>query len=88
MDFMEGLPKLEGYDTILVVVDRLTKYAHFLLLKYPFTALVVASNFVTGVVRLHGFPSSIVSDRDKVFMSMFWRELLRLQQTTLKRSTA
>ena len=70
MDFIEGLPRSEGVDTILVVVDRLTKFAHFLAFKHPFTALTRASRFVKDVVRLHGFPSSIVSDRDKVFMSI------------------
>lgn len=62
MDFISGLPKATVHDTILVVVDRFTKCCHFLLLSHPYTTNSVAELFVHEVVRLHGFPKSIVSD--------------------------
>lgn len=88
MDFITGLPKIRGTDTIFVVVDRLSKYAHFLPVKRPYTAKGIAETFAKEIVRLHGVPVSIVSDRDPVFVSTFWTELFKLQGTRLAMSTA
>jgi len=64
MDFVDGLSKSKGKDVILVVVDRLTKFGHFLNLMHPFSAQEVARVFLDSVVKLHGVPKTIVSDRD------------------------
>ena len=88
MDFIEGLPCSKGYNAILVVVDRLTKYTHFVALKHPFTAITVAWYFIQEIIRIHGILRSIISDRDSIFMSLFWRELVTLQGSELRCSLA
>jgi len=88
MDFVEGLPKVGGKSVILTVVDRFSKYAHFIALAHPYSAETVARVFFTEIVRLHGVPSSIVSDRDPVFTSSFWQALFALMGTKLQLSSA
>lgn len=88
LDFIEGLPKSKTFDTILVIVDKLTKYAHFLCLSHPYTALSVAQLFLSQVYKLHGMPYVIISDRDRIFTSSLWQELFRLTDTTLNMSSA
>ena len=71
MDFITGLPKTQGKDCIFVVVDRLTKFAHFFAIATHFSAAQVAELFFREIFRLHGLPKTIVSDRDSRFMSTF-----------------
>ena len=86
MDFIEGLPLSYGYNCIIVIVDRISKYAHLIPLKHPFTTITVASTFI--IIRLHDIPASIVSDLDKVFISTFWRTLFQFQGTKLCMSSS
>jgi hypothetical protein len=88
IDFIEGPPKVAGKSVILTVVDRFSKYAHFIPLGHPYTAASVAQAFFDGIVRLHGFPMSIVSDRDPVFTGHIWRDLFGLAGVKLRMSTA
>jgi transposase InsO family protein len=88
LDFIEGLPKSHGFDSILVVIDKFTKYGHFLPLVHPFTALSVAQAYFQHVYKLHGPPKAIVSDRDQVFTSKLWQEWFKLSDTKLLMSSA
>ncbi|KAD7480241.1 hypothetical protein E3N88_03377 [Mikania micrantha] len=87
MDFISGLPRIHGKDTILVVVDQLTKYGHFIPLGHPYSAAQLAQVFLDEIFKLHGCPDTIVSDRDPLFMSNFWKEFMRLQGVTLSFSS-
>lgn len=88
MDFIDGLPRSDSHTSIMVVVDKLTKTAHLIPLSHPYSAKSVASKFINFVVRLHGIPNSIVSDRDPIFVSSFWKDLWRLSGTQLRMSSA
>jgi hypothetical protein len=88
MDFIEGLPKVHGKSVILTVVDRFSKYSHFISLSHPYVAMIVARSFFEGVVRLHGFPMSIVSNRDPVFIGNIWHDLFKLSRVKLQMSKA
>jgi transposase InsO family protein len=77
MDFVEGLPKSQNKDVILVVVDRLTKYAHFISMTHPYTAQDVAQIFMDQVFKLHGLPQVLLTDRDSLFTSTIWQSLFK-----------
>ncbi|WVZ24535.1 hypothetical protein V8G54_003079 [Vigna mungo] len=88
LDFIVGLPAYKGYTTILVVVDRFSKAAHFRMLPRSFSATQVADVFVNIVCKHHGLPCSLISDHDLIFLSQFWRDLFKLSGTKLRMSTA
>jgi hypothetical protein len=88
MDFITGLPKVQGKDCIYVVVDRLTKFAHFYTIPTEYSAVQVAEIFFREVFKLHGLPKNIISDRDSQFIGTFWRELFWLVVTELTPSTS
>ena len=88
MNFVEGLPKSQSKDVVLVVVERLTKFVHFVPLSHPYTTAKVATLYLHYVFKLHGMPASIVSDKDLVFTSHLWQELMRLQGVQLAMSSA
>ncbi|KAL4582831.1 hypothetical protein LXL04_007392 [Taraxacum kok-saghyz] len=88
MDFITHLPSSNGKTTIWVIVDRFSKYAHFIALPSQFGVMTLATLFMHHVYRLHGLPNSIVSDRDPIFLSSFWKEIFKLMGTKLRYSTA
>lgn len=83
INFIESLSLSNGHNTIKVVVDRYTKYGHFMALGHPFTTRKVAQVFVNGVFKLHGVSKNIVSDHDSLFLSSFWKTFFTLQGSTL-----
>ena len=80
MDFITGLPKYQhGHDSIWVIIDRLTKVAHFIPVKTTFHGTQLADLYISRFVSLHGVPKRIVSDRGTQFTSRFWKSLLELK---------
>jgi len=75
MDFIIGLPKSERKSVIMVVVDKLTMYAHFCALSHPFKANTVSIAFMERIQKLHENPKIIVSNRDSIFIGNFWTKL-------------
>ena len=88
MDFITGIPKSEGNTIIMVVVDRITKYAHFCALSNPLKESMVTNYFMETVQKIHGTPNIIVSDRDPIFTGNFWTELFSYLGTQLAHSSS
>ncbi|KAD6453180.1 hypothetical protein E3N88_07885 [Mikania micrantha] len=89
MDFITKLPRTSGgYDSIWVIVDRLTKSAHFLPIREDFKMEKLAKLYITEIITRHGVPMSIISDRDSRFTSRFWQSMQKALGTRLDLSTA
>ncbi|GJT40460.1 putative reverse transcriptase domain-containing protein [Tanacetum coccineum] len=89
MDFINKLPRTRsGHDSIWVIVDRLTKSAHFLAVREDFKTEKLARLYINEIVARHGVPVSIISDRDSYFTSRFWQSLQKALGTRLDLSTA
>ena len=89
MDFVTHFPRtLQGHDAVWVIVDRLTKSAHFLAMRMTFTLERLCQLYIREIVWLHGVPVSIVSDRDPRFTAHFWRSFQKAMGTRLTMSTA
>jgi hypothetical protein len=88
MDFIVGLPRnAKGYDSIWVIIDRLTKIAHFLPVKTYYPVLTYAELYIARILSLHGIPKTIVSDRGPQFVSKLWEELHKSLGTKLLHSS-
>ena len=89
MDFVTHLPRTpQGHDAVWVIVDPLTKSAHFLAVQMTFTLEGFCQLYIQEVLRLHGVPVSIVSDRDSRFTMHFWKSFQKAMGTQLTMSTA
>jgi hypothetical protein len=89
MDFIVGLPRTQsGYDSILVIVDQLTKVAHFIPIKTTYSGPQLAELYVSRIVCLHGVPKKIMPDRGTQFTSRFWERLHKALDTQLRFSSA
>jgi hypothetical protein len=88
MEFITSLPTSEGKYAIFVIIDRLTKYSHFVGISSKSKAIQVTDSYVKNIFKLHGFPKVIISDKDPKFTSNFWKELFHQVGTSLTMSTS
>jgi hypothetical protein len=88
MDFIVGLPRTQaGYDSIWVILDKLTNVAHFIPVKMTYSRAMLAELYMSQIICLHGVPKKIVSDRGSQFTSKFWEKLHESMDTKLKFSS-
>jgi transposase InsO family protein len=87
IDFVEGLPLSTSKNCVLVIMDKFSKFIHFVPLKHPFVAATIAHVFMQQVYRLHGLPLAIISYRDQIFTSQLWKSLFELVGVSLKMSS-
>jgi hypothetical protein len=88
MDFINSLPRSATANCIMVIIDKFTRFTHFIPISHPYTAVSVASVFMDSVYRLHGLSAAIISDPDPVFTSKFWSAIFKQIGTTLKMSSS
>ena len=89
MDFINILPKVMGnFDSIFLIVDKLTKVAHLIPTHTTAIASYIAHHFVKEIIRLHGVPSQIINDRDAKFTSKFWTAMFQSLGTLLNLSSS
>jgi hypothetical protein len=88
MDFIKGFSRINGKSIILTIVNRFSKYAHFIPMGHPYTVITVTRTVFDSIVHLHGIPSSNVSDRSPVLTRNFWHELFSLTGVKLQMSSA
>jgi hypothetical protein len=88
LDFVEDFPKVGSKSVILIVVDRFSKYAHFITLGHPYSATTISKAFFNTIVWLHGVSKSILSGRNLVFTSALWKDLFWLTDTKLCTTSA
>jgi hypothetical protein len=88
MDFIMGLPWVEGCNALWVIMDQLTKMAYFIACADTMGPSDLADRFISHVVRAHGLPSSIISDRGSLSMLAFWKQIMEAMGTTRNLTTA
>jgi hypothetical protein len=88
MDFINVLPRNENKEVIMVIIDKFTKFDYFIPLTHPYTTIEVTRVFLKNIYKLHELPIKIITDRDSIFISLFWKELMGKLEVKLNISNA